>query len=145
MSTLHCSTSWRHFSWFFLIVGKHGFVTPRDLFRWAERHSTGYGELARDGFLLLGERLRDEAEKQVVKSTLEKQMKVKLDLSILHEVTPLKSPCLQWHASFWTAAMITQSNRSMVIGLSRLVQSFFAFTAHHQQRVSFLEKVRELV
>lgn len=23
-------------------AGKHGFITPRDLFRWAERHAVGY-------------------------------------------------------------------------------------------------------
>jgi midasin len=85
------SSAWTYKTPFATLPGKHGFVTPRDLFRWAERHSTGYEELARDGFLLLGERLRDEAEKQVVKSVLEKQMRVKLDLATLHEVSGQRS------------------------------------------------------
>lgn len=40
-------------------AGKHGFITPRDLFRWAERGAISYQDLADNGFLILGERLRD--------------------------------------------------------------------------------------
>lgn len=40
-------------------AGKHGFITPRDLFRWAERGAISYQDLAENGFLILGERLRD--------------------------------------------------------------------------------------
>jgi midasin len=39
-------------------AGKDGFITARDLFRWANRQSNGYDELAADGFRVLGERLR---------------------------------------------------------------------------------------
>jgi len=41
-----------------VFAGKHGFITPRDLFKWAARGAVGYQELAESGFLLLGERLR---------------------------------------------------------------------------------------
>lgn len=41
------------------LAGKHGFITPRDLLRWAERGGVGYQDLAENGFLILGERLRD--------------------------------------------------------------------------------------
>lgn len=37
-------------------AGKYGLVTPRDLFRWAERGAVGYERLAADGFAVLGER-----------------------------------------------------------------------------------------
>ncbi|KAK4427378.1 Midasin [Sesamum alatum] len=63
-----------------VFAGKHGFITPRDLFRWANRFRTfgnSYEDLAYDGFYLLAERLRDDAEKRVVKEVLEKQLRIK--------------------------------------------------------------------
>lgn len=63
-----------------IFAGKHGFITPRDLFRWAGRLSK-FGEslenLAYDGYYLLAERLRDDAEKGVVKEVLERQLRMK--------------------------------------------------------------------
>ena len=38
--------------------GKHGFITPRDLLRWAGRNPRTSQELAEEGFMLLAERLR---------------------------------------------------------------------------------------
>lgn len=65
-----------------VFAGKHGFITPRDLFRWADRFrklgGRSYDDLARDGYYLLAERLRDEGEKHVVQEVLEKYLHVKL-------------------------------------------------------------------
>lgn len=64
-----------------VFAGKHGFITPRDLFRWAERFrmfGNSYEDLARDGYYLLAERLRDDGEKRVVLEVLERQLRVKL-------------------------------------------------------------------
>lgn len=64
-----------------IFAGKHGFITPRDLFRWADRFRTygkSYEDLAYDGFYLMAERLRDDSEKRVVKEVLESQLKIKL-------------------------------------------------------------------
>jgi len=64
-----------------VFAGKHGFITPRDLFRWADRFRTfgsSYEDLAKDGYYLLAERLRDEAEKCVVQEVLERHLRVKL-------------------------------------------------------------------
>ncbi len=64
-----------------VFAGKHGFITPRDLFRWADRFRTfgsSYEDLARDGYYLLAERLRDEDEKCVVQEVLERHLRVKL-------------------------------------------------------------------
>jgi midasin len=69
-----------------VFAGKHGFITARDLFRWAERHGNGYEELARDGYMLLAERLRNSEEKEVVQRVLEKHMRVKLDVNKLHDM-----------------------------------------------------------
>ena len=42
--------------------GKDGFITPRDLFRWADRKPDSYQSLAEAGYMLLGERLRQQPE-----------------------------------------------------------------------------------
>ncbi|CAN8238565.1 unnamed protein product [Cochlearia groenlandica] len=89
-------------------AGKHGFITPRDLFRWADRFRTYEGksneELAREGYYLLAERLRDDNEKLVVQEVLEKHFRVRLakpDLynevsSVFYSETFLKT-------AFWLA------------------------------------------
>ncbi|KAG6397962.1 hypothetical protein SASPL_139412 [Salvia splendens] len=64
-----------------VFAGKHGYITPRDLFRWADRYVEyvrSYEDLAYDGYYLMAERLRDDAEKRVVKEVLEKLLKVQL-------------------------------------------------------------------
>ncbi|XP_073008545.1 midasin isoform X3 [Typha latifolia] len=71
-----------------VFAGKHGFITPRDLFRWANRFKIfgkSYEDLAKDGYLLLAERLRDEDEKSVVQETLERRLHVKLNLDDLYK------------------------------------------------------------
>ena len=68
-----------------VFAGKHGFITPRDLFKWAERGAVGYPELAENGYLLLGERLRTPEDRAIVRHVLEKQMKVQLDLEGLYD------------------------------------------------------------
>ncbi|KAL5579519.1 hypothetical protein UlMin_011961 [Ulmus minor] len=64
-----------------VFAGKHGYITPRDLFRWADRFRKlggSYTDLARDGYYLLAERLREDAEKCVIREVLEKHLHVKL-------------------------------------------------------------------
>lgn len=64
-----------------VFAGKHGYITPRDLFRWASRFrvfGSSYEDLARDGYYLLAERLRDDNERRVVQEVLERQLRVKL-------------------------------------------------------------------
>lgn len=71
-----------------VFAGKHGFITPRDLFRWAKRYKElgeSKEDLARDGYFLLGERLRDESEKIVVRDVIRKCLKVKLDMDDLYQ------------------------------------------------------------
>ncbi|PNX76327.1 midasin, partial [Trifolium pratense] len=70
-----------------VFAGKHGFITPRDLFRWAKRYEE-FGKsqecLAKNGYYLLAERLRDEDEKSVVQEVLEKHFRVKLNIQNLY-------------------------------------------------------------
>ncbi|XP_062087755.1 midasin isoform X2 [Humulus lupulus] len=73
-----------------VFAGKHGYITPRDLFRWADRFRIGqgcsYDDLARDGYYLLAERLREEGEKSVIREVLEKHLRVKLFETDLYKV-----------------------------------------------------------
>jgi midasin (ATPase involved in ribosome maturation) len=62
-----------------IFQGKHGFITPRDLFRWGERRPQGYQQLAEFGFMLLGERLRTEDEKSIVRDVVSTHCKWKIN------------------------------------------------------------------
>ncbi|KAL2575217.1 hypothetical protein GLYMA_16G004800v4 [Glycine max] len=71
-----------------VFAGKHGFMTPRDLFRWADRFQrfgNSYEDLAKDGYYLLAERLRNEDEKSVVQKVLKKHLGVTLNKKNLHD------------------------------------------------------------
>jgi midasin len=57
-----------------VLAGKYGFITPRDLFRWAERHrdaeTSSMDSCAVAGFMLLGEALRNSEDKATVAEVL---------------------------------------------------------------------------
>lgn len=53
-----------------LFSGKSGFVTARDLFRWGARRPDSRESLAVHGFLLLGERARNESERGIVRDVI---------------------------------------------------------------------------
>ncbi|NXN90988.1 MDN1 protein, partial [Rhinopomastus cyanomelas] len=70
-----------------VFAGKHGFITLRDLFRWAERYRLAeqleknydwLQHLANDGFMLLAGRVRKQEEVDVIQNVLEKHFKKKL-------------------------------------------------------------------
>ncbi|CAE6509447.1 unnamed protein product [Rhizoctonia solani] len=74
---------------------KNSFVTLRDLFRWANRHSEGYAEnaaggnyqhIAEQGYMLLAERARRADDRAVVKAVIEDIMKVKIDERALYDL-----------------------------------------------------------
>ncbi|CAH0485031.1 unnamed protein product [Peronospora farinosa] len=67
-----------------VFAGKSGFITTRDLLRWAERRPATKQALAEEGYCLLAERLRKDDEKQVVKQILEKNCNAKIDLNALY-------------------------------------------------------------
>jgi len=85
-----------------LFAGKEGFITPRDLLRWAGRHPTTYEELAVDGFRLLGDRVRVARDKLVVQSVIEKHCKQKLSDDLLY---PHDIVCNHNSEIVWTSAM----------------------------------------
>ncbi|KAJ1819886.1 AAA ATPase midasin, partial [Coemansia sp. RSA 2675] len=55
-----------------IFEASHGFITLRDLFRWANRHATTKGELAEHGYMLIAERVRSDDEKNVVRRAIER-------------------------------------------------------------------------
>lgn len=61
-----------------VFAGKHGLITPRDLFKWAGRGAISYEQLAANGYMLLAERLRLQEERDVVQGVLERVMNVKV-------------------------------------------------------------------
>ena len=71
---------------------KNSFATLRDLFRWALRNAEDRHQLALDGFMLLGERVRDENERLVVKQVIEEVMKEKIDLEELYRTEDVTWP-----------------------------------------------------
>ena len=68
-----------------VFAGKHGFITLRDLFRWAERDANGYEELAVNGYMLLAERLRMEEERETILTVLQQQLRVKLEPPTMYD------------------------------------------------------------
>ncbi|KAM6915471.1 midasin [Xenentodon cancila] len=67
-----------------VFAGKHGFITLRDLFRWADRYRLDeqteasqdwLQHLADDGYMLLAGRVRKPEEETVILSTLERHFK----------------------------------------------------------------------
>lgn len=67
-----------------LFAGKDGYVTPRDLLRWAQRGPSSPQEIAEEGYMLLAERLRRAEERAEVKAVLEKVCKCEVDLHRLY-------------------------------------------------------------
>ena len=67
-----------------LFSGKDSTITVRDLLKWANRMSeqsmtSTIHDLALEGFLVLGERSRNDQDKRFIKETIEKVCQVKID------------------------------------------------------------------
>ncbi|KAJ8143020.1 hypothetical protein OY671_003839 [Metschnikowia pulcherrima] len=88
-----------------LFEQKNSFATLRDLFRWALRDAVGYEELAANGYMLLAERVRSHEEKMVVKETIEKVMRVTLDMESYYEKLENKQLMALDSPIVWTKAM----------------------------------------
>lgn len=67
-----------------VFAGKDGLVTPRILIRWAERSASCKTGLAIEWYMILAERLRDNDEKRLVQSVLERVFKVSLDIEEIY-------------------------------------------------------------
>lgn len=93
---------------------KNSFATLRDLFRWAHREAVGYEQLAANGYMLLAEKCRNSEEKLMVKSVLEKVMKVQLDMDSYytsledHKLLSFNSPII-WTKGMRRLAVLVQT------------------------------------
>ncbi|KAJ5907726.1 Midasin [Penicillium taxi] len=92
-----------------LFEQKNSFATLRDLFRWALREADDREQLAINGYMLLGERVRNPQEKAAVKSVIEEVMKVRLDDDVLYSAAQLEQSIPQLTelpaGIVWTKAM----------------------------------------
>ena len=68
-----------------LFEQKDSFATLRDLFRWALRDAENREQLAANGYMLLGERVRNAEERLAVKEVIERVFKVQIDTVHLYD------------------------------------------------------------
>lgn len=59
-----------------IFEGRQSYITPRDLFKWANRGALNYEELAINGWFLIGERSRKEEDRAIIKQILEEEIRV---------------------------------------------------------------------
>ena len=88
-----------------LFEERNSFVTLRDLFRWASRPSETRQQLAENGFMLLAERVRDENERQVVRTTIQDVFKLKIEDALLYGPETVDTMFTGADAVVWTPAM----------------------------------------
>ncbi|KEF59451.1 uncharacterized protein A1O9_04295 [Exophiala aquamarina CBS 119918] len=88
-----------------LFEQRNSFATLRDLFRWAARPADDRQKLACHGFMLLAERVRDAAERNIVKKTIEETMKVVIDEDVLYSLSAVPSSVQSVGTIVWTSAM----------------------------------------
>jgi midasin len=116
--------------------GKHGFVTLRDLFRWAERGAVGYLELAQDGYMILADKIRVADEKKVVIQALESVMRVDLDIEAMYEQAfdAARKEIEESHESRSDAAKVLELMESIVwtSAMKRLFALVFKCVQNHE-------------
>ena len=121
--------------------GKRGFITLRDLFRWAFRYSRSDGDasgpggdaakffdweqyMAEEGFLVLAARIRDQSECGVVREVVEKVFKKTVDPE---SVFSIESPSLALKAEM---DLIKGSTRSAGLVWTRQAVRMAALVLH---------------
>ncbi|ETP42508.1 hypothetical protein F442_10595 [Phytophthora nicotianae P10297] len=141
-----------------VFAGKSGFITTRDLLRWAERRPATKQALAEEGYCLLAERLRKDEEKEVVKQVLEKKCNVKIDLDALYySGKPRESNLLNENGEIeqetvWgtkeqferVQAMVEQAIEETATGKSSNGESKSAGNAAGLEKISVTKSLRRL-
>ncbi len=96
------------------VFEQRSFATLRDLFRWAFRPNDTIEHLAANGFMLLGERVRKQEERQVLKEIIERVMstngpRVRIDEDALYATNASEVTQYEQHGGsqgvVWTRAM----------------------------------------
>ena len=68
-----------------LLLGKHGTVTTRDLIKWGYRHPNSAMDVAKEGYMLIGEKLRSKEEHILIISILKTVCKVNLNVTDIYQ------------------------------------------------------------
>ncbi|KAI3655927.1 hypothetical protein MP638_004008, partial [Amoeboaphelidium occidentale] len=69
-----------------VFAGKSGWVTLRDLFRWALRDNDGsQQQIGEDGFMIIAERCRTQEDRMIVKKVIEKNLQCTIDIQSLYD------------------------------------------------------------
>ncbi|OZJ03007.1 hypothetical protein BZG36_04676 [Bifiguratus adelaidae] len=107
-----------------LFEQKHGYITLRDLFRWAGRDAASYQELAEHGYMLLAERCRTQEEKTTVREVLEKviQNRVSIQEEVLYSCQNLSE------FDAYNAAVAASSDQHLV--WTKAMRRMFTLVAH---------------
>lgn len=71
-----------------IFSGKHGFLTVRDLIKWAKRQPDDWEQLAKQGFEVLGSRLRVKSERELLKQIIKKNCRIQVSLDEKYDVDP---------------------------------------------------------
>ncbi|GMF26510.1 unnamed protein product [Phytophthora lilii] len=140
-----------------VFAGKSGFITTRDLLRWAERRPATKQALAEEGYCLLAERLRKDEEKEVVKQVLEKKCNVKIDLDALYSGKARESTLLNENGEIeqetvWgteeqferVQAMVEQAIEEAANGKSNRGEQKSAGNAAGLEKISVTKSLRRL-
>ena len=87
----------------------NSFATLRDLFRWASRNMDNKEQLAINGYFLLAERVRNNEDRQTVRTVIEEVMRVNIEDDRLYGTTSisdiLSSQNLSSSGIVWTKSM----------------------------------------
>ncbi|XP_048350337.1 midasin isoform X2 [Sphaerodactylus townsendi] len=111
--------------------GKHGFITLRDLFRWAERYRLTEQEeksydwlqhLANDGFMLLAGRVRKQEEEVVIQAVIEKHFKRKLNPDYLFSEGSMKKQISQFTEDGSTLMSVMDDQFGHVVWTQRMTR-----------------------
>lgn len=105
-----------------LFEQKDSFATLRDLFRWALRDADDLQQLAVNGYMLLGERVRKAEERAVVKQIIEKAMKVTIDTKSLYSAASAPELKLYDATSNSQSVVWTQAMRRLYCLVARAIR-----------------------
>lgn len=94
---------------------KNSFATLRDLFRWAFRDADTVEQLAINGFMLLGERVRNPAERHAVQTIIEEVMRVRIDTSRLYRLDDGQSNQIKQSGSLSSTISMTKAMSRLYI------------------------------
>ncbi|CAI4218341.1 unnamed protein product [Parascedosporium putredinis] len=104
----------------YILQKRNSFATLRDLFRWTLRNAETREEIAANGFMLLAERVRNEAERIAVKEIIEKVFKVKINLDDLYSKS---SPALRHLQQNRQGVVWTQGMRRLYLLVAQAIRN----------------------